>query len=93
MSCLPDGYRATGITLILVSLVLVITAEFYSHRKRQRDWFYRTFRTYENLLAEMDVEELRQIRHDKGDAAIVRHLKILSPHLPVPVITWLIKGL
>ncbi|TJZ54608.1 hypothetical protein FCH28_16085 [Streptomyces piniterrae] len=64
----------------------------YNHRSRQRDWFYRTFRTYENFRAEV-IEEVRQVRYEKGDAAIVRHLRILYPHLPVPVITRLIKEL
>ncbi|MFF9781110.1 MULTISPECIES: hypothetical protein [Streptomyces] len=66
--------------------------QIYNHRWRQRNWFHRTFRTYENFRAEA-IEEARQVRHEKGEAAVVRHLKVLYPHLPAPVITRLIKEL
>ncbi|MFG2895235.1 hypothetical protein [Streptomyces sp. NPDC048248] len=79
-------------TLFPTSLVLFGAGQVYNHRKRQRDWFYRTFRTYENFRMEV-TEEMRQVQHEKGDAAVVRHLRTLYPHLPVPVITRLIKEL
>ncbi|MFE3885183.1 hypothetical protein ACFXPQ_20135 [Streptomyces lydicus] len=85
------GYRAPH-ALFLISFVPLMAGQAYNHRKRQRDWFHRTFRTYENFRAEV-IEEVRQVQNEKGDAAIVRHLRNLYPHLPVPVITRLIKEL
>lgn len=86
------GHPVPANALFPISLVLFGAAQVYNHRRRQRDWFYRTFRTYENFRAEV-IEEVRQVRYEKGDAAIVRHLRMLYPHLPVPVITRLIKEL
>ncbi|MFE1173559.1 hypothetical protein [Streptomyces sp. NPDC058773] len=84
--------RVAGGVLLLVSFVLFMAGQIYNRRRRQRDWFYRTFRTYENFRAEV-IDEVRQVQCEKGDAAIVRHLRILYPRLPVPVITRLIKEL
>ncbi|MFF8788209.1 hypothetical protein [Streptomyces sp. NPDC015125] len=86
-----NGFRAPN-ALFLISFVPLMTGQIYNHYRRKHDWFHRTFRTYENFRAEV-IEEVRQVRHEKGDAAIVRHLRVLYPHLPVPVITRLIKEL
>ncbi|MFJ9853074.1 hypothetical protein [Streptomyces sp. NPDC101150] len=95
IGCLYAGvsiHSRAGSALFLLSFVLFMTAQIYHHRGRQRDWFHQTFRTYENFRAEAIVEA-RRVRHEKGDAAVVRHLRILYPLLPMPVITRLIKEL
>lgn len=78
--------------LFLISFVPFVAGQVYHHFKRQGDWFYRRFRTYENFRAEA-IEEARQVRHEKGNAAVVRHLRVLYPHLPSTMMTRLIKEL
>ncbi|MFE6742864.1 hypothetical protein [Streptomyces tubercidicus] len=88
-----NGYGdALTKALFLISFVPFGAGQVYNHHKRQRDWFYRRFRTYENFRAEA-IEEARQVRHEKGNAGVVRHLKILYPHLPTTMVTRLIKEL
>ncbi|MEW9519393.1 hypothetical protein [Streptomyces tubercidicus] len=87
-----NRHSGVGAPLFLFSFVPFLAGQIYNHRWRQRNWFYRTFRTYEKFRAEA-IEEARQVRQEKGEAAVVRHLKALYPHLPVPVITRLIKEL
>ncbi|MFH8573773.1 hypothetical protein [Streptomyces sp. NPDC017993] len=87
-----NSHSGAGNALFLLSFALFGAGPVYNQRRRQRDWFYRTFRTYETFRAEV-IDEVRQVQHEKGDAAIVRHLRILYPHLPVRVITRLIKEL
>ncbi|PBC83043.1 hypothetical protein SAMN05428945_2361 [Streptomyces sp. 2224.1] len=86
-----NGHRAPN-ALFLISFVPLMAGQMHNHYKRRHDWFHRTFGTYENFRAEV-IEEVRQVRYEKGDAAIVRHLRNLYPHLPMPVITRLIKEL
>ncbi|MFH8572908.1 hypothetical protein [Streptomyces sp. NPDC017993] len=81
-----------GDALFLLSFVLFIAAGVFNHRKRQRDWFYRKFRTYENFRAEA-IEEARQVRDEKSEAAVVRHLKTLYPELPPSELVRMLKEL
>ncbi|MGW3008522.1 hypothetical protein ACWC9R_06710 [Streptomyces sp. NPDC001219] len=85
-----NGHLAPANALMLISLALFGGGPVRNRRRRQRDWFHRTFRTYENFRAEV-IDEVRRVRQEKGEAAIVRHLRSGYPHLPVPVITRLIK--
>ncbi|MEU8681474.1 hypothetical protein [Streptomyces sp. NPDC048611] len=84
-----NGHLAPANALMLISLALIGGGPVHNRRRRQREWFHRTFRTYENFRAEV-IDEVRRVRQEKGDAAIVRHLRTGYPHLPVRVITRLI---
>lgn len=77
------GNPVAGIPILFLSCALLVTGEVYNHRRLRRDWFYRTFRTYERFLAEVDVEELRRVRDRGGDLSVVRHLRTLHPLLPM----------
>ncbi|MCR8574866.1 hypothetical protein [Streptomyces sp. Isolate_219] len=85
-----NRYRV--LALFPISFVLLTAGQIYNHYKRRHDWFSQTFRTYENFRAEV-IEEARQVRHEKGNAGVVRHLKILYPHLPTTMMTRLMKEL
>ncbi|MGW8551417.1 hypothetical protein [Streptomyces tubercidicus] len=84
-------YRVPS-ALFLLSFVLLMAGQMYNHYKRRRDWFSQTFGTYENFRAEA-IEGARQVRHEKGEPAVVRHLGAKYPHLPSTMMTRLMKEL
>ncbi|SCK12449.1 hypothetical protein YWIDRAFT_01059 [Streptomyces sp. SceaMP-e96] len=85
-----NRYRV--LALFPISFALLMAGQMYNHYKRRRDWFSQTFRTYENFRAEA-IEGARQVRHEKGERAVVRHLGAQYPHLPSTMMTRLIKEL
>ncbi|MDI3419497.1 hypothetical protein [Streptomyces luteolus] len=87
------GHAAVGYVVFIASCVVILAGEVWNHRKRQSDWFLLTFRTYENFRAEVNLEELREVRRARGDMATVRYLKLLYPKLPPSELTRLLKDL
>ncbi|EME97472.1 hypothetical protein J7W19_13450 [Streptomyces mobaraensis NBRC 13819 = DSM 40847] len=73
--------------------VLAGTAEAYADRRRRRDWYTRTFASFDELRAAVDAPALRRIRDERGVAAAVRAVRGTYPSLPLAEAARLVKTL
>ncbi|MBZ4323523.1 hypothetical protein [Streptomyces huiliensis] len=73
--------------------VLAGTAEAYADRRRRRDWYTRTFASFNELRAAVDAPALRRIRDERGVPAAVRELRSTYPSLPLAEAARLVKAL
>ncbi|MFC7308998.1 hypothetical protein ACFQVC_32935 [Streptomyces monticola] len=79
--------------LFINGLVLVGVAEAYAMRRRQRDWLAKTWGTYANFRASVDIEALRELKYRRGNFAVARRLKKQYPHLAPELAQALINEL
>lgn len=92
-----NGTGSFDQVLIFLLLVLVVLCpafgELYAARRKQRDWYVRTFTSFDELRQSVDVLPLRRIRDCEGVAEAVHELKKRYPLLPVAEAAKLVRSL
>ncbi|GAA2918374.1 hypothetical protein GCM10020221_13330 [Streptomyces thioluteus] len=78
---------------VVLGTVLLGAAEVYADRRRKRDWYARTFTSFEELRASVDRPALRRVRDERGAAAAVRVLRGTHPSLPLAEAARLVEEL